>query len=131
MKCRICGTYELGNYTTCKACLNKGIKWCVACQKVLPLENFRQFAKGHRPICKCCEATKKEVPKQKKTTSSKAKQPKCNTCSYGFRDNTLGRYCCQYILIEGKRRDCDPAACDKYKKRGKNAKADGSGWAYY
>lgn len=129
MRCKICGTYEPGNYTTCKACLNKGFKWCASCKKVLPLNNFRPLANGYKTMCRCCEPSK-EKPKQSKP-AKKVIKPKCSTCMYSFYDSYFHTHFCQYIIIEGKPRGCDAANCTKYKKRGKNAKADRDRWAYY
>lgn len=41
---------------------------------------------------------------------------KCRTCKYSYLETDSTAYC-QYILMKGKRRNCDPKNCDKYEAR--------------
>lgn len=39
---------------------------------------------------------------------------RCKTCKYRSADNIAGN--CDYILMTGHMRNCDPEHCDKYEK---------------
>lgn len=115
MKCSICGSYTAGSSRTCKYCLAKGLKWCNNCGRVLPIENFSKMPNGLSSRCICCPGNNKMRPTSTKQ-STRQRTTKCKKCKYSFNVGSQKglTYYCQYILIEGHSRGCEPANCDKF-----------------
>lgn len=119
MQCMICGNNTKGYTKTCNACLSKGFKWCNMCKKAKPLSEFYVDTRGTRYVCLECKLKHGTSSKQRVTGKTTKKTIKCNTCRYGYYETNSPGYCCQYIIMEGKRRDCPVDNCTKYTKKGK------------
>lgn len=84
-------------------------------RKIPNMQYLRNQGLTLKAIARICEVSPRSV-KEHTTPKETPQKPKklCETCKYRTRFD--GEWGCYYIVLVGKRRNCDPQNCKKYEQ---------------
>lgn len=99
--CQVCAARREGygaRSTTCKHCLQQGVKWCTSCKECKPLADFPKCKRSNEGVMSTC----KECYRQKRKNEQSKKRANNETYRI-MRNKQSAEYCARiYATAEGK-----------------------------